>query len=268
VNALAARRRHPAAIAVLLLIGLFLMGAAYSAVAPRPAEAGVVSQDDVSEGKQLFQANCASCHGLNAEGRQTGSGDAIAGPTLAGVGAAAVDFQMSTGRMPMRAPTAQAPRSDTIKFSEEDIAKISAYVASLAPGPAIPSEEMVDPTKGDPAKGGELFRVNCAMCHNSSGAGGALTRGKYAPSLMDVAPKDIYMAMETGPQSMPVFNDTNLDSTAKRDIIAFLKSVEGGGNPGGLSLGRLGPVTEGMFAWIFGLGLLVGIAVWLGKKAA
>ena len=97
---------------------------------------------------------------------------------------------------------------------------------------------------------------------------GALTRGKYAPSLMDVAPKDIYMAMETGPQSMPVFNDTNLDSTAKRDIIAFLKSVEEGGNPGGLSLGRLGPVTEGMFAWIFGLGLLVGIAVWLGKKAA
>ena len=168
----------------------------------------------------------------------------------------------------MRAPTAQAPRSDTIKFSEEDIAKISAYVASLAPGPAIPSEEMVDPTKGDPAKGGELFRVNCAMCHNSSGAGGALTRGKYAPSLMDVAPKDIYMAMETGPQSMPVFNDTNLDSTAKRDIIAFLKSVEEGGNPGGLSLGRLGPVTEGMFAWIFGLGILVGIAVWLGKKAA
>jgi cytochrome c553 len=163
-------------------------------------------------------------------------------------------------------PPLQAPRSDTIKFSEEDIAKISAYVASLAPGPAIPSEEMVDPTKGDPAKGGELFRVNCAMCHNSSGAGGALTRGKYAPSLMDVAPKDIYMAMETGPQSMPVFNDTNLDSTAKRDIIAFLKSVEEGGNPGGLSLGRLGPVTEGMFAWIFGLGLLVGIAVWLGRR--
>ena len=96
----------------------------------------------------------------------------------------------------------------------------------------------------------------------------AIEAGKYAPSLMDVAPKDIYMAMETGPQSMPVFNDTNLDSTAKRDIIAFLKSVEEGGNPGGLSLGRLGPVTEGMFAWIFGLGLLVGIAVWLGKKAA
>lgn len=268
MNALAARRRHPAAIAVLLLIGLFLMGAAYSAVAPRPAEAGVVSQDDVSEGKQLFQANCASCHGLNAEGRKTGSGDAIAGPTLAGVGAAAVDFQMSTGRMPMRAPTAQAPRSDTIKFSEEDIAKISAYVASLAPGPAIPSEEMVDPTKGDPAKGGELFRVNCAMCHNSSGAGGALTRGKYAPSLMDVAPKDIYMAMETGPQSMPVFNDANLSPEAKNSVIAYLKVTQNEPNIGGMNLGNMGPVSEGMFIWIFGLALMIGVAFWLGQKAA
>lgn len=267
MNALAARRRHPAAIAVLLLIGLFLMGAAYSAVAPRPAEAGVVSQDDVSEGKQLFQANCASCHGLNAEGRKTGSGDAIAGPTLAGVGAAAVDFQMSTGRMPMRAPTAQAPRSDTIKFSEEDIAKISAYVASLAPGPAIPSEEMVDPTKGDPAKGGELFRVNCAMCHNSSGAGGALTRGKYAPSLMGVTPTHMYEAMDTGPQSMPVFNDSNLSPEDKRDIIAFLTTIEQQPAAGGSKLGSLGPVPEGLFAWIFGLGIMIGAAVWLGAKS-
>lgn len=268
MNALAARRRHPAAIAVLLLIGLFLMGAAYSAVAPRPAEAGVVSQDDVSEGKQLFQANCASCHGLNAEGRKTGSGDAIAGPTLAGVGAAAVDFQMSTGRMPMRAPTAQAPRSDTIKFSEEDIAKIGAYVASLAPGPAIPSEEMVDPTKGDPAKGGELFRVNCAMCHNSAGAGGALTRGKYAPKLTDVEGRHIYEAMLTGPQSMPVFNDNNISPESKRDVIAYLKTMDEAGSPGGMALGSLGPVPEGLVAWVFGLGILIGAACWLGQKGA
>ena len=261
MNALAARRRHPAAIAVLLLIGLFLMGAAYSAVAPRPAEAGVVSQDDVSEGKQLFQANCASCHGLNAEGRKTGSGDAIAGPTLAGVGAAAVDFQMSTGRMPMRAPTAQAPRSDTIKFSEEDT-PIGAYVASLAPGPAIPPKRWSTSPRVIPPRVAN-FSASTARCHNFPGRA-ALTWG-YA--LADGrGPQGHYIWRR--PESMPVFNDTNLDSTAKRDIIAFLKSVEEGGNPGGLSLGRLGPVTEGMFAWIFGLGLLVGIAVWLGKKAA
>jgi ubiquinol-cytochrome c reductase cytochrome c subunit len=268
VNALAARRRHPAAIGVLLLIGLFLMGTAYAAIAPRPAEAAVATAGAVDEGKQLFQANCASCHGLNAEGRATGTGDYVAGPALAGVGAAAVEFQMGTGRMPMRAPAAQAPRSDRVKFTEEQITAIGAYIASLAPGPSVPTEEQVDPTKGDVAKGGELFRVNCAMCHNFAGAGGALTRGKYAPALTGVAPKDIYMAMASGPQSMPVFNDTNLTPESKRDIIAFLTDIDQTPTAGGLTLGSLGPVTEGMFAWIFGLGILVGCAIWLGNKAA
>ena len=268
MNALAARRRHPAAIAILLLLGLILMGAAYAAIAPRPAQAAVVSADQVTEGKQLFQANCASCHGLNAEGRKTGTGDYVAGPSLAGVGAAAVEFQMGTGRMPMRSPNAQAPRSDVVKFPAEDITKIGAYIASLAPGPAVPTDEMVDPTKGDVAKGGELFRVNCAMCHNFAGAGGALARGKYAPSLMGVDPDDMYLAMETGPQSMPVFNDDNLSPQSKRDIIAFLTATHDYEKPGGMALGSMGPVSEGLFAWIFGLGILVGCAIWLGQKAA
>lgn len=250
------------------MIGLFLTGMAYSALAPRPAEAAVITADKVTEGNQLFLANCASCHGVNAEGRATGTGDYVAGPALAGAGAAAVDFQMSTGRMPMRAPSVQAPRDDTIKFSQEQIDAVAAYVASLAPGPAVPTEEMVDPSKGDVARGGDLYRVNCAMCHNFAGAGGALTRGKYAPSLMGVAPKDMYMAMETGPQSMPVFNDTNLTPESKRDIIAFLTTLDKQESPGGLTLGSLGPVTEGFFAWVFILGALVGCAIWLGKKAA
>ena len=268
MNALAARRRHPAAIAILLLLGLILTGAVYAVVAPKPAEAGAVTADKVSQGKQIFQANCASCHGLNAEGRATGNGDKIAGPALAGVGAASVDFQVGTGRMPMRAPTAQAPRDSQVKFSQEQIDALGAYVESLAPGPAVPSEEAVDPTKGDSAKGSELFKVNCAMCHNSAGAGGALTRGKYAPSLMNVEPKHIYEAMETGPQSMPVFNDANLSPTDKRDIISYLKTVEDQPSQGGLKLGSLGPVTEGLFAWVFGLGIMIAAAVWLGSKSA
>jgi len=270
VNALAARRRHPAAIAVLIMLGLFLTGAVYAAVAPSTADATTqaLPAQSVEEGKALFRANCASCHGLNAEGRGTGVEGQVAGPPLAGVGAASVDFQMGTGRMPLAAPGVQAMRQENIKFSQEQIDAIGAYVASLSPGPAVPAEEAVDPTKGDPAKGGELFRVNCAMCHNFAGSGGALTRGKYAPALTDVSGKHIYEAMATGPQSMPVFNDSNITPESKRDIIAYLDTISTQDNPGGLALGSLGPVTEGLFAWVFGLGLLVACAVWLGSKAA
>jgi ubiquinol-cytochrome c reductase cytochrome c subunit len=268
VNALAQRRRHPAAIALLLMLGLVAMGMIYSALAPQAATAATVSAEQVSQGKQLFQANCATCHGLNAEGHATGNGDEVAGPALAGVGSAAVDFQMGTGRMPMAIPGVQAQARKDVGFSPDQIAAVGAYIDSLAPGPGVPNAEAVDPTKGDAAHGGEIFRVNCAMCHNASGAGGALSRGKYAPSLFGTDPRYIYEAMDTGPQSMPVFNDSNISPTDKRDIIAYLKAVQDTPSPGGMKLGSLGPVSEGLFAWVFGLGILVAAAVWLGNKAA
>jgi ubiquinol-cytochrome c reductase cytochrome c subunit len=140
-------------------------------------------------------------------------------------------------------------------------------VATLGPGPAIPDSQY---TLGDGniARGNELFKVNCAMCHNFAGSGGALTRGKYAPSLHDVTGTHIYEAMATGPQSMPVFNDQNLSPTDKNDIISYLHDLDKAKNPGGMNLGNLGPVSEGMFACVFGLGMLIGAAVWLGSKAA
>ena len=179
-------RRHPAAIALLLLLGLFVTGTAYSAVAPKEATASVASADSVANGKKLFVANCATCHGAN------GLGIDQAGPSLAGVGAASVDFQMGTGRMPMTEPGVQAKDDLQVKFTDEEISDIAAYVATLGPGPSVPDEEYTDGSKGDPGKGGQIFRVNCAMCHNSAGAGGALTRGKDAPSVQGVSGKHIY----------------------------------------------------------------------------
>jgi ubiquinol-cytochrome c reductase cytochrome c subunit len=261
VNALAARRRHPAAIALLLLLGLILTGVAYSTFAPKQADAATTAATTVEEGKKLFLANCATCHGLQAQGTK-------AAPSLAGVGAAAVDFQVGTGRMPMAAPNIQAPRADKVRFTPDQIAALAAYVASLAPGPAVPDAEYTNGEGGDVALGAELFRVNCAMCHNFAGSGGALTRGKYAPSLRDVEGKHIYEAMVTGPQSMPVFNDDNISPEAKNDIVAYLHEVDKQENVGGMALGNLGPVSEGLFVWIFGLGIMVGFAVWLGRKAA
>lgn len=260
MNALAARRRHPAAIALLILLGLVVTGVAYSAFAPKQADAATASASQVQDGKKLFLANCATCHGLQAQGSK-------AGPSLAGVGAAAVDFQVGTGRMPLAAPGVQAPQKN-VQFSDEEIAAVAAYVASLAPGPAVPGDENSTGKGGNVAKGAELFRVNCAMCHNFAGSGGALTRGKYAPALRDVEGKHVYEAMVTGPQSMPVFSDTNIAPESKNDIVAYLHSVDEQENVGGMALGNLGPVSEGLFVWVFGLGLMVAFAVWLGKKAA
>jgi ubiquinol-cytochrome c reductase cytochrome c subunit len=260
VNALATRRRHPAAIAILLLLGLIITGAAYSLVAPKQAKAAVTSEDQVSAGKSLFLANCSTCHGVNAQGTQSG-------PSLIGVGAASAYFQVSTGRMPAAGPGVQVARG-TPKFDEEQTAAMAAFIASLAPGPAMPDAQYSQGKGADVALGGEIFRVNCAMCHNFAGAGGALTRGKYAPALKNVTGEQIYTAMVTGPQNMPKFPDTDLTPEAKNDVIGFLNAIGSEPQAGGYALGNLGPASEGLFIWIFGLGLLIGAAVWLGSKAA
>lgn len=259
MKAIAARRNHRSAPVVLLLLALLVTGALYAALAPSAASADAPSETDVEAGEALFQANCATCHGPSAEGR-----DGI--PSLIGVGAASVDFQVSTGRMPMQNNGPQALAKPP-QFDSEQIAQLAAYVASLGPGPAIPSAEQVDPTLGDAANGMALFRTNCAMCHGAIGKGGALSEGKFAPSLTNSTPTEIYEAMLTGPQSMPVFNEVNLTPEEKRDIIAFLDEQKEG-SPGGTDLGALGPVSEGLWVWVVGIGALIGISVWIGAKSS
>lgn len=259
MKAIAARRHHRLAPLALLLLALLVTGGLYAALAPSAAGADAPDEDDIAAGRALFQANCATCHGPSAEGRE-------GIPSLIGVGAAAVDFQVSTGRMPMQMNGPQAHEKPP-QFDSEQIRQLAAYVASLGAGPSIPSEEQVDPALGDPAKGMALFRTNCAMCHGAIGKGGALSEGKFAPSLTHSTPTEIYEAMLTGPQSMPVFNDANITPEGKRDIIAFLDEQHAG-SPGGLDLGAIGPVGEGLWVWVIGIGALIGCAVWIGAKSS
>ncbi|WP_024288042.1 c-type cytochrome [Cellulomonas sp. KRMCY2] len=259
MKAIAARRHHRQAPVVLLLLALLATGALYAAFAPSAASAAAPSQGDVEMGKALFTANCATCHGPSAEGR-----DGI--PSLVGVGAAAVDFQVSTGRMPMQANGPQAAAKPP-QFDAAQISQLAAYVASLAPGPAVPSAAQVDPAGGDAANGMALFRTNCAMCHGAVGKGGPLSEGKYAPTLTNSTPTQIYEAMLTGPQSMPVFNETNLSADDKQDVIAYLEEQKAG-SPGGTDLGSVGPVAEGLWVWVVGMGLLIACAVWIGAKSS
>jgi ubiquinol-cytochrome c reductase cytochrome c subunit len=264
VKKLSARRRHPLAALVVLLLALACTGGLYAAFAPASkAQADESAQSlAIDEGKKLYAVGCASCHGTGGQGTSDG-------PSLVGVGAAAVDFQVGTGRMPAQQPGAQVPKKKVI-YSQAEIDQLAAYIASLGAGPAVPSEEKYGPEGADIAKGGELFRTNCAQCHNFTGKGGALTHGKFAPSLEGVDPKHIYEAMQTGPQNMPSFPDTTLSEQNKKDIIAYLDAVNGDDteNPGGLSLGGLGPVSEGLFAWVFGLGALIAVAVWVAARTA
>ena len=190
-------------------MGLLITGGLYAALSPRPASTSEADQSTVAQGRALFLVGCASCHGKNGEGIVTKRGTQY-GPPLAGVGAAAVDFQVGTGRMPMARPGVQAPRKKVV-YSPEEISALAAYVASLGPGPAVPAKSEYDPTgaeqRGGIVRGGQFFKTNCTACHNFAASGGALPGGKFAPSLKGVTDKHIYEAMLTGPQQMPVFSD-------------------------------------------------------------
>ena len=259
-----ARRRRPIFGYAAVLLALVALGSLYAAVTglgssgSASASSGS-SSSQITEGKDLFAVSCASCHGEDAQGK---SGVA---PSLIGAGAAAVDFQVGTGRMPLKENDAEAPRKPPV-FNQSQIYAIAAYVASLGGGPAIPSSQDVSTAGASTALGQSLFNANCAQCHNYAGAGGALTEGKYAPPLTQATSRQIYEAMLTGPEAMPVFNNTTLTPQDKRDIIAYVTQSRAEPNPGGFSLGRVGPTTEGLVAWLGGIGALVLAAMWITAK--
>ena len=268
---LSAKRRSPFAGVVVVLLGLLLCGGVYAAFAPANADTSTTDQSAVANGHALFLVGCASCHGKNGEGVPTNRGTQY-GPSLHGVGAAAVDFQVGTGRMPLARPGVQAPRKNVV-YSPQEISELAAYVASLGPGPAVPTKDQYDPNtipadqrNAAVVRGGQFFLTNCTACHNFAGAGGALPQGKFAPPLHNVSDKNIYEALVTGPQQMPVFSDAVLKPSQKKDIIAYLTSLKDAPKYGGSTLGSLGPVSEGLWAWIAGIGAAVGFAVWIASN--
>jgi ubiquinol-cytochrome c reductase cytochrome c subunit len=249
------RRRRIAGLGF-VLIALAVMGSLYAGLAPHGSAAGT-DNTAIQQGRQLFLQGCATCHGLNGEG-------GARAPSLIGVGAAAVDFQVGTGRMPLQNHGAEAP-THPVTYSEKQIELMATYVASLGPGPAIPTN--LDYQSADTAFGGALFRTNCAQCHNFAGSGGALTYGKFAPTLSDATPKQIYEAMITGPENMPVFGDQQITPSQKLAIIKYIRDLKAMPNPGGAGLGRVGPVSEGVVGWLVGIGVIVLFTMWIGSRA-
>ncbi|MCW2590661.1 MAG: qcrC [Mycobacterium sp.] len=261
------RLRRRLSASTLLLIGLLFAGGLAATLTPKPQ----VAQADESQlallrtGGQLFQTSCVTCHGANLQGVPD------RGPSLIGVGDAAVYFQVSTGRMPAMRGEAQAPQKAPI-FDEHQIDALGAFVQANGGGPTVPRDAngavAQDSLLGsDVARGGDLFRLNCASCHNFTGKGGALSSGKYAPDLADAKPAQIFTAMLTGPQNMPKFSDRQLSPEQKRDIVAYVREASETPDPGGYGLGGFGPAPEGMAAWIIGMVAVIGVSMWIGSRA-
>jgi ubiquinol-cytochrome c reductase cytochrome c subunit len=269
---LSRHRRGPVAGLLVIVLGLVLTGALYSAFSPASAKVDD-SAAMAKKGHELFLVGCSFCHGTNGQGVKTLDGNQL-GPPLAGVGAAAVDFQVGTGRMPAVQPGPQIPQKET-SYSATEIAELAAYVATLGPGPEIPNasdyslDGLTDAQRQEAiARGGQIFLTNCTACHNFEGSGGAMPNGGYAPKIRGVEPKYIVEAMLTGPQAMDTFSNGNLSVEEKRDIIAYLQSLQDNPDYGGFGMGGIGPVSEGLFAWLLGIGALVGIATWIAAHTA
>jgi ubiquinol-cytochrome c reductase cytochrome c subunit len=165
--------------------------------------------------------------------------------------------------MPLVRQEADAANKPPV-FSDEEIDQLMAYVQANGGGPTLPSGDL---RAGDVAEGGELFRLNCASCHNFVGEGGALSSGKAAPSLQDADDMTIYTAMLSGPENMPVFGDNQLTSAEKRSIINYVQTIKEQADPGGAGIGRIGPVGEGLVIWVVGIGALMFGIFWMGSKA-
>jgi ubiquinol-cytochrome c reductase cytochrome c subunit len=261
------RLRRRLAGGLLLLIALAVAGGLAAVLTPTP-QVAVADENNsalLRTGKQLFDTSCVSCHGANLQGVTDH------GPSLIGVGDAAVYFQVSSGRMPAMRGEAQAVRKDPI-FDEAQIDAIGAYVQANGGGPTVlrnpdGSLAMKSLRGDDLGRGGDLFRLNCASCHNFTGRGGALSSGKFAPDLGPANEQQILAAMLTGPQNMPKFSDRQLSLDEKKDIIGYVRTVTEERQPGGYGLGGFGPAPEGMAFWIIGMVAAIGLALWIGARA-
>jgi ubiquinol-cytochrome c reductase cytochrome c subunit len=243
-----------------LLIALGLVGGLYTVfLAPQGRAEDTPSTQqsaNIAKGRELYLQGCSTCHGLGLQG---GAG----GPSLIGVGESSVIFQVESGRMPLKYGTVEAQRKKP-KYTREQTDQLAAFIGSHGGGPTMPTSGLAD---GDLQEGGELFRTNCASCHNFAGKGGALSYGQYAPDLTDASDRVIWGAMQSGPENMPRFSDNQLTVEEKKAVTRYVQFITKSPQPGGAALGRYGPVPEGLVMWLIGITAMVGVTLWIGARA-
>lgn len=215
-------------------------------------------------GEELFDANCASCHGIGGQGiskPRPGAGGVVgAGPSLVGVGAMAADFYLRTGFMPLANIHAQ-PSARRPPFSADEIASLTRFVAALGSGPAIPHPNA---SAGSLSEGFALFTEDCAGCHQSVARGGFVT-GARVPPLQGLGATEIAEAVRIGPYLMPRFSTRQISDAQLGSIVRYVLSTNRPDNRGGWSIGNLGPIPEGLVAWLAAL-LLAAACLLVGRR--
>ena len=218
-------------------------------------------------GYQLYAGNCSTCHGVDGRGitrakAGEGSGGIRGeGPSLRGVGELAPDFYLRTGRMPL-AHVGSEPERSRVFFSERQIRALVAYVGSLGKGPPIPHPR---PERGSISEGLKLFTQHCAGCHQVVGAGGYLTGG-VAPPLGLATTTQIAEAVRIGPFVMPRFSKRQISDRELDSIVRYVRYAQNPNDSGGWSLGRIGPITEGLVAWLIAAVLLVAMCLVFARR--
>ena len=230
------------------------------AVGGGPGQDG--DDDLVAEGRELYLTGCASCHGPDGEGLDA-PGEGVRGPSLIESGEAGAYYYLSTGRMPL-ANSEDQPVRKPPAYGDEEIAALVAYVASLDDGPELPDVDIED---GDLAAGGVLYRANCQACHSASGSGGALSYGRAAPRLSDATPTEVGAAVRIGPGQMPVFGPEIIDDRDLNDLARYVEYLKDPADPGGIPIGRTGPIPEGFVAWLIGMTALLVLVAWIGTRS-
>lgn len=211
---------------------------------------------DVSDGRTIFQRDCATCHGPDGAGT-------VNGPSIQDDGGAGVHYYVSTGRMPLSAPEEPVRRQEP-RYTAEEIDALVSHAESLLEGP---SAAEVEPDALLLARGGSQFRLNCAACHQFAGVGGALVGDQHAPNLAESTPAQIVEAIRIGPGTMPRWDPAEISEEEATAIASYVVlELQKPTDPGGFALGHFGPAAEGAVAWILGLGALLAISRWIGKQ--
>lgn len=249
----------------LLALALPVLAAVVFTPALAAARSGQDEPDPelLAQGEELYTTGCSSCHGPDGRGERAPDGS-LRGPSLDEAGEATAYYYLATGRMPL-ANSEEQPERKPPAYDADEIDALVAYVASLGGGPALPD---VDVEGADVAEGGQIFRANCQACHSASGSGGALSYGRAAPRLAPATPEEIGAAVRSGPGQMPVFGRDTITPDQLDDLAAYVQYLDDPEDPGGLPIGRTGPIPEGFVAWLIGMVALLGFVGWIGTRDA